>query len=312
MKITQLKYDANRDYLRVRNFLKTNHYRNGKPWNWGLERWNWGRYHPSMFCEQDPEKTAAQIAYWESAVRIWENSNGKISAMAHTESPFVDGEVFIQRVTDSDIVLDEIFAYIGENLAHPNTGSIQLPFYEYDEVLSKKAKEWGYIRDEKSCWHNSEFDLQHIPQPDLKPGFTIHSMDENGDLCKYCKGSALGFNHPDPADWSTPAEYREVHKAPDYKPELNLFVESPDGEYVSCGCFWYDDVNSIGFLEPLSTHPEYRRMGFGRELVYEGLRRVKKLGGTKAYVGSSQDFYKVIGFELKYPMYPWKKRLKKQ
>jgi GNAT superfamily N-acetyltransferase len=307
MKTKQLIYDAKRDFVRVRDFFKTNHYREGKPWNWGLERWNWARFHPSMFNEHDPDKTVNNIAYWNSMVRIWENSNGEIVAVVNTETPVADGEAFIQRSTDSDTVLEEIFAYIEKHAAHPESGNIQIPFYEYDTVLTEKMLAWGYIRDEKSCWHNSEFDLQHIPIPDLKEGFTISSIDDNGDLSKYCKGLGLGFNHTDPAEWSTPAEYNEVHKAPDYNPNLNLYVEAPNGEYVSCGSFWYDDHNKIGFLEPLATQPDFRRMGFGRELVYEGLRRVKKLGGTKAYVGSSQDFYKAIGFKLKYPMYYWKK-----
>jgi GNAT superfamily N-acetyltransferase len=306
MKTKQLKYEAERDFLRVRNFLKKNHYRDGKPWNWDLERWNWARFHPSMFCEQDTEKTATNIAYWESIIRIWEDSNGEIIAVVNTETPITDGEAFIHRSTDSATVLEEVFTYIEQNMAHPESGKIQIPFYEYDAVLTEKMLAWGYTRDEKSCWHNSEFDLQHIPMPNLKKGFTISSIDDNGDLVKYCKGLGLGFNHTDPAEWSTPAEYNDVHKAPDYNPNLNLFVEA-NGEYVCCCCFWYDDYNKIGFLEPLATQPDYRRMGLGRELVYEGLSRIKKLGGTKAYVGSSLDFYKSIGFELKYPMYDWKK-----
>jgi len=280
MKTTQLIYDAKRDFLRVRDFLKKNHYRDGKPRNWGLERWNWARFHPSMFCEQNPEKTTEHITLWESAVQLWQDEVGNIVALAHIETPFAGGEVYLQRLTDSPKVLDEMFAYMEQKLVHPETGDICFPIYEYDAVLTEKALEWGYIRDEKSCWHNSEFDLQHIPMPDLKEGFTIGSMDDNGNLSKYCKGLGLGFNHSDPAEWSTPAEYKDMQKAPDYNPNLNLFVEA-NGEYVCCCCFWYDDYNKIGFLEPLATQPDYRRMGFGRELVYEGLRRIKKLGGEQ-------------------------------
>jgi len=55
----------------------------------------------------------------------------------------------------------------------------------------------------------------------------------------------LGLNHTDPAEWSTPAEYKDVQKAPDYNPHLNLFVEALNGEYVCCCCFWYDAQNRI-------------------------------------------------------------------
>lgn len=39
-----------------------------------------------------------------------------------------------------------------------------------------------------------------------------------------------------------------------------------------------------------------RKMGLGREAVYEGLRRVKAMGAKAAVVGSSQQFYYSLGF----------------
>jgi predicted N-acetyltransferase YhbS len=66
-------------------------------------------------------------------------------------------------------------------------------------------------------------------------------------------------------------------------------------------------MNKIGFFEPVCTHPDFRRRGFGREVMMEGIRRVAALGATKAYVGSSQPFYKAIGFQMKYATYNWTK-----
>jgi predicted N-acetyltransferase YhbS len=37
-------------------------------------------------------------------------------------------------------------------------------------------------------------------------------------------------------------------------------------------------------------------MGFGKAVVYEGMKRVNSLGAMKVLVGSSQQFYYSIGF----------------
>ena len=84
-------------------------------------------------------------------------------------------------------------------------------------------------------------------------------------------------------------------------------VVGPDGEYVSCCIVWYDSLNRMAILEHVGTHLDFRRMGFGRAVVLEGIRRVAALGATKAYVGSSQQFYKAIGFQMKYATYDWTK-----
>ena len=79
-------------------------------------------------------------------------------------------------------------------------------------------------------------------------------------------------------------------------PPLDLYVVGPDGEYVSSCVARYDAPNRMGFFEPVSTNMHYRRRGFGREVVLEGIRRLAALGATRARVGSGQAFYQAVGF----------------
>ena len=118
----------------------------------------------------------------------------------------------------------------------------------------------------------------------------------------------LGFDHPDPSEWTTVSEYEQVQKAPDYREDLDLYVKGPDGEYVSCCIVWYDEHNRMGVFEPVCTHASFRRRGFGRAVVMEGIRRVAPLGAEKVQVGSGQRFYEAIGFQREYISYGWTKK----
>ena len=136
-----------------------------------------------------------------------------------------------------------------------------------------------------------------------------YDMADENDLVRRCRVQGLGFDHPDPAEWATPYDWSQVQRAPDYHPELDLYVVAPDGEFMSSCIVWYDAHNRLGFFEPVSTHMGHRRRGFGREVVLEGIRRVAALGATRARVGSGQPFYTAIGFERKWVSHPWSKSI---
>ena len=114
-----------------------------------------------------------------------------------------------------------------------------------------------------------------------------------------------GPSHTDPSEWPSAFSYEELQKAPDYHKDQDLYIVGPDGKYVSCCIVWYDGKNKMGILEPVGTHPDFRRKGFGREVVMEGIRRAAAFGAEKVCVGSGQQFYEAIGFQKKYVSYAW-------
>jgi predicted N-acetyltransferase YhbS len=116
------------------------------------------------------------------------------------------------------------------------------------------------------------------------------------------------FNHPDPAEWPSAFSYEELQKAPDYRRDLDLYIVGPDGKYVACCIAWYDSYNRMGILEPVGTHPAFRGLGLGREVVLEGIRRAANLGADKVWVGSGQRFYEAIGFQKTCVSYRWTKK----
>ena len=132
-------------------------------------------------------------------------------------------------------------------------------------------------------------------------------MADDNNIEKRRKVSGLGFNHYDPSDWASKETYEELQKAPDYRKDLDLYIIGPDGDYIACCIFWYDKKNKIAILEPMATHPSYRRRGLGKVLIYEGIRRVAKEGAKRILVGSNQLFYQSIGFKITHIYYSWVK-----
>lgn len=60
---------------------------------------------------------------------------------------------------------------------------------------------------------------------------------------------------------------------------------------------FYENKNHFGYVEPVATDPDFRRMGLGKAAVLEGIRRCAEIGAEMAYVLSDQEFYKAIGFK---------------
>ena len=92
-----------------------------------------------------------------------------------------------------------------------------------------------------------------------------------------------------------------MEQAPLFRPDLEIMVKCDDGTLTSFCVVWYDERTSAGMFEPVGTHPDYERLGLGRAILLEGLRRLKAIGSKRAYVESygndRKAFYSSAGFE---------------
>jgi ribosomal protein S18 acetylase RimI-like enzyme len=61
---------------------------------------------------------------------------------------------------------------------------------------------------------------------------------------------------------------------------------APDGGLAAYCICWYDPISRSGEFEPVGARPTYRRQGYGRAVVIEGLRRLRALGAETAIVFS--------------------------
>jgi predicted N-acetyltransferase YhbS len=96
---------------------------------------------------------------------------------------------------------------------------------------------------------------------------------------------------------------------PKARRDLKIAVKAPNGDFVAfCGMF-FEANNQFAYVEPVATDPDYRRLGLGKAVVLEGIRRCADLGAKEAFVGSDQLFYQTIGFQKVYNTECWVKYL---
>jgi predicted N-acetyltransferase YhbS len=304
------KYKPEQDFLRIRDFLVDTYQIIEKPQNWRLERWNYARYFVAprlgAYGQGEPsiEDSLKAIGFWEDTIGVWENDGGEIVGVVSTENPEL-GRAFFQRHPQYNHLLAEMLDYAEATFTDEEKNTLKIQIYEYDEVLQAVTQERGYRKEAEQPEHDSVFVIKHLPEPNLPEGYVLRSMaqENNVELRREVFGRA--FNHTDPSEWPSAFSYEELQKAPDYRKDQDLYIVGPDGEYVSCCILWYDEKNKMGVLEPVGTHPDFRRKGFGREVVMEGIRRAAALGAETVCVGSGQRFYEAIGFEKKWVSYTW-------
>jgi len=309
-------YEPERHFLRVRNFLNETYCAFPHPCNWGLERWNYARYFvaPMLGAEGTetgvPEGSLKAIALWESLVRIWEDENGRIIGVTCIEHPHNQhsgfGEIFIQRHPDRLDLIEEMVS-VGEELyADPKRGRAHMWAFDSDEALNRVLAARGFVRKDDSAFGYLEYSFGEIPKAALPDGYTLQSMAEENDIEKRREIFGRGFNHEDPRDWPCAFAYEELQRAPDYHKENDLVIVAPNGDYAACAIVWHDDVNKVGHLEPLGTHPEHRRKGLAKAILCEGIRRLQGLGSTwMPMENGGEPFYHAFGFVEKGTQYAW-------
>jgi len=112
----------------------------------------------------------------------------------------------------------------------------------------------------------------------------------HNDLCKLHRVLWRGFDHGDEPPDDGFEERTFMQSAPNYRKDLNIVVVAPDSNFVSYCGMWYEPINRIAYVEPVTTDPDYRRMGLGCTVVMEGIRRCGELGATVACVGATMIF----------------------
>jgi mycothiol synthase len=309
MELTMRMCQEKEDYWRMRAFLREVfllNERRERGWQVArLDYWRWhgienGGWPPSM----------------DDVTFIWETAKGQIAAVLNPEGP---GEAFLQvhpglRTPELE---EEMIAIAEERLAVlASSGQRKLRIWanEHDGLRQEILVRRGYAKGEwpEYRWRRS-LDVP-IPDVPVAAGYTVRALGDVEELSARSWASWKAFHPRDPDeryegwDW-----YLNVQRIPLYRRDLDIVAVAPTGEVASFCTAWYDDVTRTGCFDPVGTMPAHQRRGLGKAVMCEGLRRLKRLGATMAYVGgftvaANALYASVMSSEYEL-VEPWKRAL---
>ena len=155
--------------------------------------------------------------------------------------------------------------------------------------------------------------LEPIPQPELPEGFTLRKTNPKQDVALWVELFNQAFqdhwNHHD----VTVENLQHWLNDENYRPDLDLIVVSPDGQFAAC-CYGeiFPEENLYkerkeGWIGVLATRREFRRMGIGKALLLSNLHQLKAAGMDVAKLGVDADnpngalgLYESISFQKIY------------
>jgi ribosomal protein S18 acetylase RimI-like enzyme len=295
MNIIPQKYNVLKDFKRVGDFLIEHHQPDNRDGNFPQPAWEYMHGHPWL-----DEKSLDKIG-------IWENSGEIVGAVHYEHKP---GEAFFEIHPGYTHLKPEMLEHAEKHLyGKTEDGRRYLKAFinDFDKEFETLVKSRGYKKDEKSARPMTQLKIiqPFRPVTPLPDGFELKSLAEDNNLAKLDRCIWRGFNHGDepPAIDFTGREKQQ--SVPSYRKDLNIIIESPDGNFVAYAGTWFEAKNKYAYVEPVCTDPDYRRRGLGKAAVLEGVRRCGELGAMVAYVGSNQPFYQALGFELLFSCNCW-------
>lgn len=299
MSVNFRKYSTPDDFEAVGDFLIENYQPDNRDGNFPQPAWEYMHGHPYL-----DEKSLHKIGIWEDS--------GKIVGVVHYEHAL--GEAFFEIHPGYTHLKPEMLEHAEKYLyGKTEDGRRYLKAFinDFDMEFEALVKSWGYEKDDKIARQMSQIKMTHpfrpiIPLPD---GFLLKSLAEDNDLAKIDRALWRGFNHGDEPPAIDYEGRKKQQSVPNFRKDLNIIIVAPDGNYVAYAGTWFEATNKFAYVEPVATDPDYRRRGFGKAAVLEGVRRCGELGAKVAYVGSDQPFYRAMDFKKLFTCNCWIKYL---
>jgi mycothiol synthase len=290
--ITSREFRGEEDYQRVRELLVESYAITQRLHNWELARWDSFRFGAHWREEIEGAR------HWEADVHLWEMDKGQLVGVVNPEDR---GDAFLQIHPHYRHLEEEMLDWAEAHHralkpAGANPWPLNLFVYQYDKERVALLARRGYRNQgpdsvSRSCSLDGE-----SPKVELPEGYAIRYPrgEDQGDLERQASVINRVFN----ANFTRDA-VRVLRRVPTHCEDL--VVVAPDGTFAAFCSIWFDEFNRTGTFEPVGTHPDHRRRGLAKAVMCEGLRQLKELGATVAFVGTGYDapanrLYESVGF----------------
>ncbi len=248
-------------------------------------------YRLSSWAFDDPEN-----------IRLWFDEDQQLVAWAALQTPFwtidyachPEQETYLHR---------EILAWADQRAQAIQNTPYERPAW-FVMVFSGQNNR---IRDLENAGFKCQSDVEEdawskvlMRRPSQTPvkiyeprsGFIVRPLAGEKEVEQYVELHQSVFESKNmTVDWR-----RRTLQHPDYRPDLDIVVEAPDGRLAAFCICWFNKTSLDGHVEPLGSHKDFRPYGLGRVALSEGLRRLQALGAQNIFVET--DNYRNTAFRL--------------
>ena len=283
MKPTFRPYQTEDDFWRMREFLRQVFMLNRRlERSWHVARLDYARWHVCLNC--------AKVRL-EDVAFLWE-ADGQIVAFLMPDGGLGEAHLSVHPALRTLELEEEMLGVAEERLAEARQdGWRKLVAWApgEDRLRQELLNRFGYRKDH---WPEYQWrrDLEAvIPEQPAPSGYTIRPLGDGLELLERCYASGLGFHDGDiqvaVENRDDPAWYHNIQTAPLYRRDLDLVAVAPDGAIAAFCTIWFDDSTRSAYFEPVATVPAHQQRGLATALLTEGLRRLQRMGATRAFVG---------------------------
>lgn len=169
--------------------------------------------------------------------------------------------------------------------------------FQGDSARSQLLTALGWAPDKELPYVLNRMEIKSVSLPPLPEGFSFRSANGIEDAAALAELHNAAFG----PIW-TPEMYQKVMESPGYDPERELVIQARDGAFVAFTVIRYDHLNRTGLFEPVGTHKEYQRRGFGKAIMLHGLQKMAAAGmkfASVAHFGdnkAARGLYQACGF----------------
>ncbi|MFX0054301.1 MAG: GNAT family N-acetyltransferase [Promethearchaeota archaeon] len=306
MTINMRNYQWDKDFEEARSFLAKIY-----PIRTGYSNWIPSTLENVKFGPGGTEYLDEEDEY----LKIWESVGVKeIIALTYTKP---SGECWVSIHPDYMEEFKGIVRWMEDQVGMMNRDEskelkIALVVDDDDEERIALVKELGFRRGES--YGDKQVRPPDAPVPDysMPEGYTIRHAVVEEDHAKYREVQKAVFRHIKDMSKSQLLLYS---RASFYKEDLDIVAVDPKGNFAAFCTVRIDPLSRIAELEPVGTHPDHRKLGLGRAVICEGLRRVEKYEPfAMVIIGAAPSegarrLYESVGFVNEGPLHYWVKKL---
>jgi mycothiol synthase len=151
-----------------------------------------------------------------------------------------------------------------------------------------------------------------VPDYSLPEGYTIRNAVVEDDHVEYREVQKAVFRHIKDMSKNQLLHYS---RASFYKEDLDIVAVDSVGNFAAFCTVRMDPLSRIAELEPVGTHPDHRKLGLGRAVICEGLKRLEKYKPSAIVIigaapsEGARRLYESVGFVNEGACHFWVKSL---